>query len=274
MHATPDGSGASVDLIDQIRRDHRERAAKADAARGPQAVLPPLKQVPLVEPKAVARPVAAPAAAPAPARPRPQAPGLAARRAVGVDLRAPLLTLGHSIGRVDRALTAWTGTAAEALRATAARSMAGHRAAPAPAAVAEPEAPAPAAPRDVAEVTAPPADLPRLPSAEEKLERDQLARRVAAWGSDHPDVALIMHVVATRCHARGARDEAHQLYERALNIQERAFGPASPAVAAILRDLADLERELGREDDACTREERLAQIMATWLPEHGSTTAS
>jgi hypothetical protein len=84
----------------------------------------------------------------------------------------------------------------------------------------------------------------------EDLERRQLEQRIEALGPDHPDVAILLQLVAERSARRGAPDEALALYARALQIQERTFGPDSPALRPLLADLADLELELGYEADA------------------------
>jgi hypothetical protein len=84
----------------------------------------------------------------------------------------------------------------------------------------------------------------------EDLERRQLEQRIEALGPDHPDVAILLQLVAERCAARGASDEALRLYARALRIQETTFGPDSPALRPLLGDLAELELELGHDGEA------------------------
>jgi hypothetical protein len=84
----------------------------------------------------------------------------------------------------------------------------------------------------------------------EERERRQLEQRIEALGPDHPDVAVLLQLVAERCAARGAQDDALALYGQALRIQETAFGPDSPALRPLLGDLADLELELGHDQDA------------------------
>jgi hypothetical protein len=84
----------------------------------------------------------------------------------------------------------------------------------------------------------------------EDLDRRRLEQRIEALGPDHPDVAILLQLVAERCAVRGAPDEALALYGRALRIQETAFGPDSPALRPLLGDLAELELELGHNEDA------------------------
>ncbi|HTH70365.1 MAG TPA: tetratricopeptide repeat protein [Candidatus Saccharimonadales bacterium] len=90
----------------------------------------------------------------------------------------------------------------------------------------------------------------------EELERRQLEQRIEALGPDHPDVAILLQLVAERSARRGAPDEALALYARALRIQELTFGPDSPALRPLLADLADLELELGHEADALLHRSR------------------
>lgn len=100
----------------------------------------------------------------------------------------------------------------------------------------------------------------------EDLERRQLEQRVLALGPDHPDVAVLLQLVAERCAARGAPDEAIALYAHALRIQEASFGPDSPALRPLLGDLAELERELGRDGDALTQEARRRMLEPRAAP--------
>jgi len=79
----------------------------------------------------------------------------------------------------------------------------------------------------------------------EELDRRQLELREHRLGGDHPDLALLVQVVAERSRARGDRPAARFLYERALGITERALGPEHPAVAEISETLAELSLEAG-----------------------------
>ena len=100
----------------------------------------------------------------------------------------------------------------------------------------------------------------------EELERRQLEQRIEALGPDHPDVAVILQLVAERCAARGATDEALTLYCQALRIQEITFGPDSAALGPLLHDLADLERELGHDADAMHHEARREMLAPHAAP--------
>ena len=79
----------------------------------------------------------------------------------------------------------------------------------------------------------------------EELDRRQLELREHRLGGDHPDLALLVQVVAERSRARGDGPAARFLYERALGITERALGPEHPAVAEISETLAELSLETG-----------------------------
>jgi len=59
-----------------------------------------------------------------------------------------------------------------------------------------------------------------------------------------------LQLVAERSAARGAPDVALALYGQALRIQEVAFGAESPALRPLLADLAELELELGHDEEA------------------------
>src|SRR5438067_9583515 len=100
----------------------------------------------------------------------------------------------------------------------------------------------------------------------EELERRQLEQRIEALGPDHPDVAVMLQLVAERAAARGATDEALALYGEALRIQERTFGADAAALGPLLHDLADLERELGHDADAMLHEARREMLVPHAAP--------
>jgi len=132
-------------------------------------------------------------------------------------------------------------------------------------------APRTAAPLPATEIA--PADPPPAPATAdggerrlEELERRQLEQRIEALGPDHPDVAVLLQLVAERAAARGATDEALRLYGRALRIQERTFGADAAALGPLLHDLADLERELGHDADALLHEGRRAMLTPHSAP--------
>jgi hypothetical protein len=79
----------------------------------------------------------------------------------------------------------------------------------------------------------------------EQLDRRQLELREQRLGVDHPDLAILVQVVAERSRARGDGPAARFLYERALGIIERTLGPEHPEVAEISEALAELSLETG-----------------------------
>jgi tetratricopeptide (TPR) repeat protein len=118
-----------------------------------------------------------------------------------------------------------------------------------------------------AAVTDPPPALAADPTTEreptaEALERRQLSLREDALGPDHPDVAMLTYIIATRCAARGDYDEAQALYERTLRIFEQSLGADHPEVAEVLTDLAELHTATGRTDEAARCLARAADITA------------
>jgi tetratricopeptide (TPR) repeat protein len=94
------------------------------------------------------------------------------------------------------------------------------------------------------------------------LERRQLSLREDALGPDHPDVAMLTYIIATRCAAHGDYDEAQALYERTLRIFEQSLGADHPEVAEVLTDLAELHTATGRTDEAARCLARAADITA------------
>jgi hypothetical protein len=94
----------------------------------------------------------------------------------------------------------------------------------------------------------------------EELDRRQLELREHRLGGDHPDLALLVQVVAERSRARGDGPAARFLYERALGITERALGSEHPAVAEISETLAELALETGDPVAAARWRSRAAAI--------------
>jgi len=83
--------------------------------------------------------------------------------------------------------------------------------------------------------------------AKEMFKR-ALAIDEAAYGPDHPDVAIDVNNLGLVLQALGDMDGAKKMNERALAIDEAAYGPDHPQVAIrvnnlgiILKDLGDLE---------------------------------
>ena len=96
----------------------------------------------------------------------------------------------------------------------------------------------------------------------EALERHQLSLREEVLGPNHPDVAMLTYIIATRCASRGDYDEAQALYERTLRIFEQSLGTDHPEVAEVLTDLAEVHTATGRTDEAARCLTRAAEITA------------
>lgn len=81
-------------------------------------------------------------------------------------------------------------------------------------------------------------------------------------GPDHPEVAAALRDLAPRYAGHEDYVTAESLYQRALEIQERAFGPESVEVAATLAGYSELLRATHREEAAADLETRARVIRA------------
>ncbi|MER5619966.1 FxSxx-COOH system tetratricopeptide repeat protein, partial [Streptosporangium sp. NPDC002544] len=91
----------------------------------------------------------------------------------------------------------------------------------------------------------------------------------AAYGPDHPFVAIGLGNLAASFRDLGRPGEAMPLFERALAITEAAHGPDHPTVAIGLGNLASNFRDLGRPGEAVPLFERaLAITEAAYGPDH------
>ena len=108
----------------------------------------------------------------------------------------------------------------------------------------------------------------RLTDARRLLER-ALAIDEAAYGPDHPDVAVRLNNLATIRKDLGQPEEARSLQERALAITEAAYGPDHPDVAVRQSNLALILQDLGQPEEARSLQERaLAITEAAYGPDH------
>jgi CHAT domain-containing protein/tetratricopeptide (TPR) repeat protein len=107
------------------------------------------------------------------------------------------------------------------------------------------------------------------------LHRRALEIRRRLLGPQHPDVAASLAALARHEHAQGSLAAALPLYQEALKIDTEALGADHPETMAVTADLALLDIELCRPDDAT----RLAHDLAdgqrallngvfTFAPEH------
>jgi len=96
-----------------------------------------------------------------------------------------------------------------------------------------------------------------------------LAITEAAYGPEHPTVAIRLGNLAASFRDLGRPGEAVPLEQRALAITEAAHGPEHPTVATLLGNLAGSFRDLGRPGEAVPLLERaLAITEAAYGPEH------
>ena len=108
----------------------------------------------------------------------------------------------------------------------------------------------------------------RPADAKPLLER-ALAIDEAAYGPDHPNVALRLNNLALTLRDLGQPGTARPLQERSLAITEAAYGPDHPEVATRLANLAATLWDLGQPQAAQPLEERaLAIDEAAFGPDH------
>jgi tetratricopeptide (TPR) repeat protein len=62
--------------------------------------------------------------------------------------------------------------------------------------------------------------------------------------------------------AQGKYAEAEELYIQALNIREKELGTDDPKVAAVCRNIANLYKQIGKEDQAERLEARARRIRS------------
>jgi|SRR5687767_4121991 len=184
---------------------------------------------------------------------------IALRASARLTARATIVALvmsARAIGIVGRHLRSVVGSWAAARVRRSARRKIAHRK---PADLTRPATPA-VGPHSI------PATANDAEHQLEEADRRRLEQRALAVGPDHPDVAVLLQLVAERCAARGASDEAMSLYARALRIQQTAFGADSPALRPLLADLAELERELGRDEDANRHDSQRRMLERPSIP--------
>ncbi len=101
-------------------------------------------------------------------------------------------------------------------------------------------------------------DRRKLYDKAEPLHLRALEIRRGILGDEHPEVAASLAALARHDHAQGKLAEALPLYEQALKIDGEALGENHPDTLAIAGDLACLDIESRRPDDAA----RLARDVA------------
>ena len=109
-----------------------------------------------------------------------------------------------------------------------------------------------------------------MPSATQSL---RLAEDT--FGSDHPNVAASLNILANLYHAQGQYAQAEPLYKRSLEIREKARGPDHPDVATGLNNLANLYKTQGQYAQAEQLYKRSLAIREKALgPDHSSVAES
>jgi tetratricopeptide (TPR) repeat protein len=104
--------------------------------------------------------------------------------------------------------------------------------------------------------------------AKEMHER-ALAIDEAAYGPDHPDVAIDVNNLGLVLEDLGDMEEAKKMFERALVIDEAAYGPDHPQVAISVNNLGLILKDLGDLEGAKKMHERALIIGETaYGPDH------
>ncbi len=103
----------------------------------------------------------------------------------------------------------------------------------------------------------------------EPLFKRALAIREQQLGTDHPDTATSLNILASLYQAQGKYAEAEPLFKRALHIWEQQLGPEHPDVAYPLNGLASLYQAQGKYAEAEPLFKRALHIWEQQLgPEH------
>jgi tetratricopeptide (TPR) repeat protein len=76
------------------------------------------------------------------------------------------------------------------------------------------------------------------------------ASLIDKWDFAFPEAARLLNEAAYYLYERALFAEAEPLYQRALAIREKEFGPEHPAVTTSLNNLAELYRSQGRHAEA------------------------
>ena len=96
-----------------------------------------------------------------------------------------------------------------------------------------------------------------------------LAVEEAAYGPDHPEVAITLSNLGVIQRELGELSAARASQERALTIDEAGYGPDHPQAASTLTNLGVVQRDLGELPAARASQERaLAIFEAAYGPDH------
>jgi len=110
----------------------------------------------------------------------------------------------------------------------------------------------------------------RCKSPRKRCASDELPTHISFLGScGGGSVAKSLNNLAALYHDQGKYAEAEPLYQRAMRIDEKAFGPDHPGLATDLNNLAELYRVQGRYAEAEPLYKRSLAIKEKSLgPEH------
>lgn len=97
--------------------------------------------------------------------------------------------------------------------------------------------------------------------AEEMYERC-LDLKLALYGEEHLETALVMHNLAALHCAKKRWEKAEILYKRSLEIREKFVGTTDKELIPILKNYAIMLRKILRETEAEQLESRIAAIEA------------
>ncbi len=90
-------------------------------------------------------------------------------------------------------------------------------------------------------------------------------------GTEHPETALTIHNLAHLYQAQGQYEQAQELYQRALQIQEQVLGTEQPDTALTQWELATLHQMQGQYTCAEPLYRQSLVIMEKVKPHHPST---
>ena len=89
----------------------------------------------------------------------------------------------------------------------------------------------------------------------EDLLLQSLKIRKQALGSEHPDTAMILSILAVLYHVQERYGEAQPLYQRVLSICENEFGATHPLTNSIREHYTILQQQLTQEAEEAQQEE-------------------
>ena len=92
---------------------------------------------------------------------------------------------------------------------------------------------------------------------------------MAAYGKDHPNVAIRLNNLAVLLQDSNCFAEAEPLFRRAISIDEATFGKNHPAVAGDINNLACLLHATNRLEEAEPLMQRMVGILVKFTCDSG-----